>query len=190
MLFKIQDNELVSQPLTLQVGDQLFNPVNTEVLLANGWKPLILEPTPEIKWFESTAPKYVEKEDAIIEIRYAVPIEGIRTLYSNVLLSELNRALENDFIWGGCVVKLSESNQKDYLASFSVATYTPEMFIPMEYTFKDNVKYMMNTLDEIVQFTNKALQFVSKHLEIYRTEIDHIKPMNDSQLYDYLKTIY
>lgn len=186
-MYKLENNILISCPKeVIFEGNAVLNP-SEGVQVALGYKHLIDAPIPSVEWYEEEVCNYTQNDTHIFENWSVKPKNNLKDLYEQVLLTELNRALENDFLWAGHVVKMSESNQKDYLASFSVATYLPEKFIPLEYTFKDNVKYVMQTLDELVYFTNKGLQFVSYHLEIFRAEKDVIKNMTNEQIYAHLK---
>ena len=188
-LYKIINGELTIAPESLIINEQLHSPVNETTLMNQKWKPLKKTEYPTLKWYEKLRTKYEETENNIVESYEVEPLSNLRDVYSDIIITELNRSLENDFIWGGHVVKMSESNQKDYLASFCVATRRPDMLIPMEYTFKNNIKYMMQTLDELESFTNLGLQFVSRCLDNYRSEKDNIDSMTDDQLYNYVKAL-
>lgn len=191
-LYKLKEGALISQSTDkdLEIDGVLYSPVPESILRANGWKDLIKATIePPLEWYEQLVYGYLENENAIVESYTIEANSNIRSIYSDMILNELNRALENDFTWGGHVVKLTESNQKDYLAGFTLANANPAMYIPMQYTFKDNVKHIMATLEESTNFTTQAFYFVSVTLETYRTERDKVALMSDSELYDYVKAL-
>lgn len=193
-LYKLLEGRLIKAPINLEWvdGEGVFHcetPAREATLLAQGWKQKQTSEALMIEWYEQLKTVYTENETTIFESFEVEPLTSLRQTYLENILVELNRALENDFTWGGHVVKMTESNQKDYLASAFVATRRPEVFIPMEYTFKDNVKHLMETLEELENFTNLGLQFVSSCLETYRSEKDNVASMSDSQLYDYVKAL-
>lgn len=193
-LYKILEGRLMQAPENIEWVENYIThcetPATESTLLSLGWKPLIkAEIIQPLEWYKKAVLSYNETESNIVESYVVVASDTLRGDYLNMILVELNRALENDFTWGGHIVKMTESNQKDYLASAFVATRRPEMYIPMEYTFKDNVKHLMETLEELENFTNLGLQFVSSCLETYRSEKDNVASMSDSQLYDYVKTL-
>jgi len=193
-LYKLQEGKLIQAPTNLEwVDDEgvlhCETPVQEATLLAHGWKPKKSTEKPTIKWYEQLKTVYTENETTIFESFEVEPISSLRQTYLDSLLVELNRSLENDFMWAGHVVKLSESNQKDYLAGFTLATANPAMYIPMQYTFKDNYKHLMATIEELTEFTNMAFYFVSVTLEAYRVERDNANSKTDLELYNYVKTL-
>lgn len=193
-LYKLQDDKIIKAPTNLEWVDsegvlRCETPSQEATLLSQGWKQKQTSEAPIIEWYEQLKAIYTENETTIFESFEVEPLTSLRQIYLDNILNELNRSLENDFVWADKVVKMTESNQKDYLASAFVATRRPEVYIPMEYTFKDNVKHLMETLEELENFTNLGLQFVSSCLETYRSEKDNVASMSDSQLYDYVKTL-
>lgn len=127
--------------------------------------------------------KYLANKDGIyINPSYTEQYDLIRKNLIQKALDELNYSLENEFSWADKIVKLSESNQKDYAAAFGLACVCPNETIPMTYTFKNNIKHQMTTLDEIKQFTLMAFAFVSAKLEVYRTRVDEINNMTNQEL--------
>jgi hypothetical protein len=165
-LYKLEDNRLISPPNFYSWVDEngILNtesPVSTERLKIIGYKYLTTAPHGGCKWYEVEVCNYTEDETHIFENWSVEAQSNLQQSYIERLATELERALFNDFQWAGKVVKLSESNQKDYLAAYTLATLQPTLYIPFNYTFKDNAKYVMSTIEEITDFTNQSAFFVS-----------------------------
>ena len=116
---------------------------------------------------------------------------GLTTIKQRTLTNlaiERDRRLENDFSWGGHVVKLSESNQKDYLAAFTMLNAVPSLIPSTPYIFKSHsVQYYMSDLTEVLQFTLHAFGFVNATMSEYRNELIRIEFLTDEELYNELK---
>lgn len=187
-MYKLENNTLVSCPNeVIFEGDAILNP-SDDVQIALGYKHLTTSIQPSINWFEKMVCNYTENETHIFENWSVEAQTNLQYQYIERLSVELERALFNDFSWGGNVVKLNESNQKDYLAAYTLASMQPTIYIPFQYTFKDNAKYVMPTIDEIIDFTNQSTMFVATKLEKFRTERDKALSMTNEELYDYLQS--
>lgn len=140
-------------------------------------------------WIDFTE---AEKEERQLYLEQGKSWErGLTTIKQRTLTNlaiERDRRLENDFTWGGHVVKLSESNQKDYLAAFTMLNVVPSLIPSTPYTFKSHsVQYYMSDLDEVLQFTLHAFGFVNATMSEYRNELIRIEFLTDEELYNELK---
>jgi hypothetical protein len=145
MLYIIQDNKIIKQPNSLVVGDTTHSPVSETVLRNNGYKELKKDAMPTIDWYDRVVKSHTQDDDFIYEHYELVAAPNLSITHLQNELDKMNNILENGFSWEGKVVKLSKENQGDYLAGFTMATNAPELFVPMTYTFKNNVKHVMNT---------------------------------------------
>jgi len=187
MLYILENNELIAQPKFVIVKGKTHAPPNSEILRSIGYKDLKKDDMPTVNWCDKIIKNYSQDDTSIYEHYEVVAGSQLGVIHLQNELVKMNEVLENGFSWKDNVVKLSKENQGDYLAAFTMATNAPELFVPMTYTFKDNVKYVMSTVDEIIQFTYAAFPFVSETLETYRTEKDRIEAMTNDEIYTFLK---
>lgn len=189
-LYKLIDGALVSAPESIEIDGCWHTPATEQDLKSEGYKPLKTAERPPTEWYEKHVISYTESEEAINEVVTIAPSDSIRGQYSNDILNELNRALENDFIWSGHVVKLSKENQGDYDACEARLNKNPELIPLVHYTFKDKtIKYFMADLAEVTDFSKASFLFVCECLTKYRDEELKVSLMSDSELYDYVKAL-
>jgi len=186
MLYILENNELIAQPKHLTIGNKTHSPVSDEVLRANGYRELKKDTLPTINWYENINTTYSEDDTTIYEHYEVVAGSQLGVIHLQNELEKMNETLENGFSWKDNVVKLSKENQGDYIAAFSLIKDSPDAFIPMVYTFKNNTKYLMETMEDVTLFTQQAFGFVSETLEVYRTEKDRIEAMSNDDIYAFL----
>jgi hypothetical protein len=189
MLYKLEDGVLNEQPKVLEVDGKIYAPPSETILKEQGYKEMNVGDYPTAEYYESVVTAYSQDDDYIYKTYSLTYSADIADLYLAKKLEEMNDSLESDFTWEGYTVKLSESNQKDYLSAYTLALNQPDTYIPFEYTFKDNQKYTFDTMDEITSFTNSTMSFITTALEAYRTEKDTIDAMEDDAIYTYIQSL-
>jgi len=187
MLYILKDGKLIKQPKFVIVKGDTHTPPSNEILRSIGYKDLKKDNMPTINWYENINTTYSQDDTSIYEHYEVVAGSNLAATHLYNELEKMNEALESDFSWKGNVVKLSKENQGDYIAAFSLIKDSPDAFIPMVYTFKNNTKYLMETMEDVTLFTQQAFGFVSATLEVYRTEKDRIEAMTNDEIYAFLK---
>ena len=149
-------------------------------------KALIIPP---LKWFQKAILTYSETEIEIIEAFAVVAADGLANNYIQIIATERDRALENDFLWAGNVVKLDESNQKDYTALYALLSNNQAMIPFVDANFKDHASYFFADYEELNNFAIAILTFVNSVLGAYRDEAYLIQSMTNDQLYEHIQAL-
>ena len=187
---KLVNGSLVYATNLIQDGnDTVMNPT-IEKLMELGYKLVVYATIiPPLKWFQKAILTYGETETEIIEAFAVVASDGLADIYINKLAIERDRALENDFSWAGNVVKLDESNQKDYTALYALLSNNQAMIPFVDANFKDHASYFFADYEELNNFAIAILTFVNSVLGAYRDEAYLIQSMTNDQLYEHIQAL-
>lgn len=181
-LYKLENGVLVDAPNVL---GNILNP-SEQQLRDVGYKELITTILPEIKWYEKLVCTYTEDDVNIFENWNIEANDNLVSKYIEQLMTERDRALENDFMWAGKVVKLDESNQKDYAALYTLLSNNRGMIPFVDANFKNHTSHFFADYDELNNFAISTLTFVNSCLTIYRDEYYKIKDMTNDEIYQYI----
>lgn len=185
-LYRLENNRLIESPSKIVIGSSaILNPTESQLRLL-GYKELIELTPPEIEWYEKLVCNYTEDGNSIFENWNIEANDNLVSEYIKLLATERDRALENDFMWAGKVVKLDESNQKDYSALYTLLSNNRGMIPFVDANFKNHTSHFFADYDELNNFAISILTFVNGCLTIYRDEYYKIKDMTNDEIYQYI----
>lgn len=186
-LYKLENNILIESPNTITIdGNGILNPTNDQ-LKSIGFKELKYDEIKILEWYETIEEIYSEDSDCIYIDYNIIPKSNLLTEYSDQLVLERDRTLENDFFWMGKCVKLSESNQRDYGIMYALLSNNKSIIPTFPCNFKNKTEHFFADFDELNNFGIAVTMFVNEQLGIYREEIFKIKDMSNTEIYEYLK---
>jgi len=177
---------------TLSIGgcDCMQETFSASQYLQAGFKLLVKATiVPPLEWFQKAQITYQETETEIKELYIVVAVDGLADIYINKLAIERDRALENDFSWAGNVVKLDESNQKDYTALYTLLSNNKEMTPFVDANFKNHTSYFFADYAELNSFAIAILSFVNTTLATYRDEAYLVRSLTNDQIYEHIESL-
>ena len=181
-LYKLENGVLVDAPNTL---GSILNPSEQQLRDA-GYKGLVNIEQPTTYWYEKLVCTYTEDDVNIFENWSVEANDNLASEYIKLLAIERDRALENDFFWAGKIVKLDESNQKDYSALYTLLSNNRGIIPFVDANFKNHTSHFFADYDELNNFAISTLTFVNSCLTIYRDEYYKIKDMTNDEIYNYI----
>ena len=186
-LYKLDNNTLIESPDTLIInGNGILNPSEEQLKLA-GYKELEYSEYPILEWFENSEESYSENSDTIYVNYVIMPKQNLLEDYMTIIITEMNRKLENDFYWADKCVKLSESNQRDYIGMYTLLSNNKDFIPTFPCTFKNNTLHYFADFDELNDFGLATTTFVNNILLVLREETYKIKNYSNDEMYEYLK---
>ena len=99
MVYKLSDNFLSQAPKSLIYKGILINNPSDEFLKTLGYKELIVEDTPEIKWFQRIETMYIEGDHTILETKTVFPIYNLKADYIKKVNSTCDMQIAATFVF-------------------------------------------------------------------------------------------